>query len=125
MGCVIFDVGLSLYKAFPELEYLYSNVPGKNIHQEMLKIYNEKVSSAERSKSSKEKFPVKTKTYSELESHEGLPQLPSKNIAVCNVLEGFYAPQQEKLKAVLTSLGIDLNIIGISITDQGLKVSLN
>jgi len=125
LGCVIFDVGLSLYKAFPELEYLYSNVPGKNIHQEMLKIYNEKVSSAERSKSSKEKFPVKTKTYSELESHEGLPQLPSKNIAVCNVLEGFYAPQQEKLKAVLTSLGIDLNIIGISITDQGLKVSLN
>jgi hypothetical protein len=125
LGCVIFDVGLSLYKAFPELEYLYSNVPGKNIHQEMLEIYNENTSPVERLKRAKEKFPVKTETYSELESHEGLPQLPSENIAVCNILEGFYGPQQEKLKAVLTSLGVDLYIIGVSITDQGLKVSLN
>lgn len=126
LGCVIFDAGLSLYRACPELGHIYSQTDGgKIIHQEMLNIYTQHSSPNERLTQAQLQFPYLTTKWEEVKEHCSLPRLPDKNIAVCNVLEGFYTPQQMKLIGVLTALDVNLHIVGVSITDQGLVVKIN
>ena len=124
LGCVIFDVGLSLYRVYPELARLYSDDTGQVIHKGMFDVYQTYQNPSERLLSVKSAFPPKTVSWQEVESILALPQLPKTEFAICNILEGFYTPQQIKLVDVLKTLGVSLPVIGVSITDQGLKVNI-
>ena len=125
LGCVIFDVALSLYRVYPELGNLYSSQGGKEVHEDMLTAYTEISDPQAREAYAKAAFPYKTTRWDKVGLFsQGLPLLPAKKMAICNVLEGFYLPQQKKLMGILKSLGIDLNIVSVALTDQGLAVNI-
>lgn len=125
LGCVIFDVGLSLYKAYPELAKLYDeSQEGITVHQGMFNIYGQNSTPQQRLQNVRLAYPYKTNNWSELAANPGLPQFPQDHRAVCNVLEGFYEPQQRKLIGVLKALNIDIPVVSVTITDQGLKVGI-
>jgi hypothetical protein len=124
LGCVIFDAALSLYRAYPELGSLYSSLSGEEIHKGMLAVYSGKSGPKDRSDCVKEDFPYKTTSWDMAASFgQCLPELEAKNIAICNILEGFYLPQQTKLAGILKSLGVDINVVSVSLTDHGLTVN--
>lgn len=124
LGCVIFDLGLTLYKAYPELANLYGQGEGVWVHKQMFDIYNQYGEMQERLKQVASAFPPKTETMDELQAVEGLPAIPGKKQAIVNVLEGFYSAQQVKLQAMLEALGIPIGVIGVSFSEKGLHLEL-
>lgn len=124
LGCVIFDVGLTLYKIYPELGMAYRGSSGKSVHDEMKRIYSQENDMRERLRLVKEAFPPQTVVSQEIFSSEGLPNLPERKAAIINVLEGFYTPQQQKLESLLKALDIPIALIDVTFSSQGLQVHL-
>lgn len=125
LGCVAFDVGLTLYKIYPELGLAYQNLNGKDVHSGMLEIYKETEDIHERLALVRRVFPYLTTNASEIEKTSQLPSLENKGAAIINVLEGFYTPQQQKLEGILRALQIPISLIDVTFSNQGLKVNLD
>ncbi|MBI2074682.1 MAG: hypothetical protein HYT83_02465 [Candidatus Levybacteria bacterium] len=124
LGCVIFDLGLTLYKIYPQLASLYSSQPGSAVHGEMLALYDRYQEADQRQKAAQAAFPPKTKMIEDLKKAAGLPELPSENAVIINILEGFYSPQQVKLQALLDALNLPVKVIGVEFSQQGLGLNL-
>lgn len=125
LGCVIFDVGLTLYKTYPELSKLYSNESGKNVHEGMMQIYEHNVSTRNRFQAARARFPNKTAGIDDLKTSSALPSIEARGAAIINVLEGFYDQQQDKLQWVLKMLDLPITLIDVSFSQQGLKTVIH
>lgn len=123
LGCVIFDVGLTLYKTHPELAHLYSLDDGSFLHREMLSIYNQYQNPDQRLAAVKAAVPIKTDSFDQIKDTQELPEVNGKR-AIINVLEGFYSPQQDKLKGVMQALGLPIIVIDVCFSQDGLQVVL-
>lgn len=120
LGCVIFDIGLTLYKIYPELgEMVYGN--GRNIHDSMQGIYSEFSNLGKRQAQVREKYPYLTNNIAEIANRSTLPILTDKNSAIINVLEGFYTPQQTKLVGILKALSIPISLVNVTFSHEGMK----
>lgn len=124
LGCVIFDLGLTIAKIYPELAEAY--MPGgiNKLHQIMYEIYSKITNMKERYDVIKATFPEKSKTFAEVLQAAPLPEIADKHGAIINVLEGFYTAQQVKLEAMLRILNIPIKLIDVTFSDQGLNLSL-
>ena len=124
LGCVIFDVGLTLAKVYPELAGLYSADGTASIHARMLDLYRRCQDVDERQRRVKATFPERTRTYEDVLRANPLPPIGTRRAAVVNVLEGFYSAQQVKVAAMLRTLGISIALVDVAFSDQGIRVHL-
>lgn len=124
LGCVIFDVGLTLVKIYPKLAETYMPEGSAQVHQQMLEIYKQYSGQAERFAAVKAAFPEKSRTYEDIMQAQPLPDIEDKHAGIVNVLEGFYAAQQVKLQGMLRALNIPIHLIDVTFSDRGLHISL-
>lgn len=125
LGCVIFDVGLTLYKINPELGLTYQNLNGDEVHNGMLRLYRETTDLKERLALVRNTYPYLTTKAEDIEKSRPLPPLENKNAAILNVLEGFYTLQQKKLEGILRALKIPILLIDVAFSHQGLQINLD
>ncbi|MBI4973952.1 hypothetical protein HZC27_05055 [Candidatus Roizmanbacteria bacterium] len=125
LGCVIFDVGLTLAKVYPQLADTYLTGGSAAVHAAMQKIYTDIQSPSERQRAVKKAFPNKTRTYEEALVAKPLPEVDNVNSAVINVLERFYDGQQVKLEGMLRALKIPIHLVDVTFSDQGLHVNMS
>lgn len=125
LGCVIFDVGLTLAKVYPQLADTYLTGGSAAVHAAMQEIYTNIQSPLERQKAVKKAFPNKTRTYEEVLVAQPLPKIDNVNSAIINVLERFYGGQQVKLEGMLHALKIPIHLVDVTFSDQGLQVNMS
>lgn len=127
-GCILFDIALTLYKRQPEtLQRMYLernpikrlagiNSDNDNLHDLMIEVYKHEPSPSKRDELVAELIQEKPMTYARL-THEidETPYLDAvfaakddASVAVVNVLEEFYRPQQGKHNRFLSFLGFPL-----------------
>ena len=82
LGCVIFDVGLTLYKIYPELGMAYQGANGRSVHNEMMRIYSRETNISDRFQAVQERFPAQTVAAQDLYSSGGLTNLPDRKAAI-------------------------------------------
>ncbi len=124
LGCVIFDVGLTLAKVYPELASGYDGGAAA-VHAGMQELYTQIESPEERHAAVKALYPNATKTYEEVLAAHPLPEVANVHSAVINVLERFYDGQQVKLEGMLHALDIPIHLVDVTFSDQGLHVNMS